>query len=244
MKAALVFGILFAGFLFSTSAAEIEVTDMKGRSMTVEVMSYTESSGNVRIKRNDGQFFNVKLDIFDAASQEKIVANAPKAKAELLIRVSVGKRRKQQGTSSYMKDQTISASFTVENDSRDVDFPKGEATLFLIGRQTRRYSEDSADYGKVLSKQKFPVEVKAGEETELEALPIVTSYDSDRDSTNIGGFEYYGYLLVLKDEDGEVHTVETSIGNLKKDVEENPSMGMKLAEIAEGSLVEKNLKER
>ena len=231
-------------FIAPCLSAEVEVTDLQGRSMIVEVVSYTESSGNVRIKREDGKFFNVKLDIFDAASQEAIVSNAPKARAELLIRVSVGKRRKQQGTSSYMKDQTISASFPVENDSRDVDFAGGEATLFLIGRQTRRYSEDDADYGKVLSKQVFPIAIIAGEEVEVEAKSVVTSYDSDRDFTNVGGYEYYGYLLVLKDGDGEVHTVETSIGNLKKDVEEDPSMGLKLANIADGALVEKNLKER
>lgn len=244
MKAVLVFAGLSSLMLAFSPAGEIEVTDIKGRKMTVEVISYTESSGNVRIKRADGQFFNVKLDIFAPASQDEIVANAPKAKAELVIKVSVGKRRKQQGDSSFMKDQTISASFTVENDSRDIDFPEGEATLFLIGRQTRRYSEDSADYGKVLSKQKFPVVVKAGEETKLEARSIVTSYDSDRDYTNVGGFEYYGYLLVLKDADGEVHTVETSLGQLKKDVEEDPSMGIKLAAIGEGALVQKNLKAR
>ncbi len=232
-------------FLLPISAAEIEVTDVQGRSMNVEVMSYTQSSGNVRIKRiEDGQFFNVKLDVFDATSQEAIVANAPKAKAELVIKVSVGKRRKDQAGSSYMKDQTISASFTVENDSRDIDFPEGEATLFLIGRQTRRYSEDDADYGKVLSKQKFQVAVNPGEEKEFEAQQIVTSYDSDRDFTNVGGFEYYGYLLVLKDSDGLVHTVETSIGSLKKDVEEDPTMGEKLSQLAKDSLVEKNLKAR
>jgi len=240
-------GVVIPCLLWSSlvSAAEIAVTDVKGRSMNVEVISYTESSGNVRIKRvEDGQFFNVKLDVFDTASQQAIVENAPKAKADLLIKVSVGKRRKDQPNSSYMKDQTITASFTVENESRDVDFGEGEATLFIIGRQTRRYSEDNADYGKILSKQTFRVSAKANEESEYEATPVVTSYDSDRDVSNVGGFEYHGYMLILKDGDGVVHTVETSIGLLKKDVEEDPSMGAKLAQLAEGALVEKNLKER
>lgn len=229
---------------FFGSAAVIKVTDVKGRSMEVEVIAYTQSSGNVRIKRTDGQFFNVKLDVFDTPSQEAIIANAPKARADLLVKVSVGKRRSQQGDSSYMKDQTITASFKVENDSRDVDFPGGKGTLFLIGRQTRRYSEDDADYGKVLGKESFAIALNAGEEAEFEAKPIVTSYDSDRDYTNVGGFEYYGYLLVVEDDEGNVHTVETSIGNLKTDVEENPNLGKTLLGLSKDSLVEKNLKER
>lgn len=244
MKKAVLLGFFTVLILGVSSATEVEVTDVKGRSMVVEVISYTGSNGKVRIKRSDGQIFDVSLDIFDSASQKVIVENAPKARADLLIRVSVGKRRKAQGDSAYMVDQTVTASFTVENESREIDFSGGEAILFLIGRQTRRYSEDAADYGKVLSKQTFMIAVAAGEETEIEAKPIVTSYDSDRDFTNVGGFEYYGYLLVLKDDEREVHTVETSIGALKKDVEEDPSMGVKLAELANGALVEKNLKAR
>jgi len=239
---------LLVGLLLSLSgisglAAPI-VTDSQGRSMDVEVIAYNQSSGNLKIKRSDGQQFNVKIGMFDVASQQLIAENAPKLKADLDIKVSVGKRRSRQGDSSYMKDQTISASVAVENESRDIDFPEGNGTLLLIARQTKRYSEDGADYGKVLSKQKFNIAAKSGEATSVEAKPIVTSYDSDRDSTNVGGWEYYGYAFILVDADGEIYTVETSIGNLKKDVEENPVIGKELLALGEGSLVEKNLATR
>ncbi|MEM9281007.1 MAG: hypothetical protein AAGA96_04210 [Verrucomicrobiota bacterium] len=226
------------------AAAVIEVTDAQGRSMTVEVLSYTASSGNVKIKRTDGQQFQVKLDIFDAASQKKIIENAPVERAKMLIRVSVGKRRSRQGDSSYMKDQTISASITVENDSRDIDFRAGKGTLFLIARQTKRYSDRDADYGKVLSKEEYQVTVDAGEEFTYEAKPVVTSYDSDRDSTNIGGWEYYGYLFLLQNEDGSVHSAETSIGNLETEIESSPAVAKKLLKLAKEELVEKNLEKR
>lgn len=213
--------------------------------MKVEVLGYNPSSGNLKIERvEDGQHFNVKIGMFDAPSQKRIVDNAPKLKADLEIKVSVGKRRSRQGVSSYMKDQTISASVAVNNESRDIDFPAGEGTLLLIARQTRRYAEDEEDYGKVLSKQQFNIEAKAGAQTSVEAKPIVTSYDSDRDSSNVGGWEYYGYAFILVDSDGDIHTVDTSIGNLKKDVEENPVIGKELLNLAEGSLVEKDLAAR
>ncbi len=212
--------------------------------MEVEVLGYTSSSGNVKIQRVDGQQFQVKLGLFDSASQQKIIDNTPQERAKILIRVSVGKRRSRQGDSSYMKDQTISATTTIENESRDIDFSKGKGTLFLIARQTRRYSEDDADYGKVLSKQEFNVSIDASEEFSYEAKSIVTSYDSDRDSSNVGGWEYYGYLFVLENDDGSVHTVETSLGSLKTEVEASPGTGKKLLKLSEGDLVEKNLAKR
>lgn len=239
--ACLVLTILISGVV---RAGLISVSDTQGRSMEVEILAYTESSGNLKIKRSDGQVFNVKIDVFDTESQAKIKANAPKAKADLVIRVSVGKRRSRQGDSSYMKDQTISASVAIENDSRDIDFKGGKGTLFLIARQTKRYADDAADYGKVLGKESFPVSALPGDSFEYEAQPIVTSYDSDRDSSNIGGWEYYGYLFILQDEDGEIHSVDTSIGNLKKEVETYPATAKKLLGLSKEQLVEKDLSRR
>ncbi|MCG8598586.1 MAG: hypothetical protein MI807_00390 [Verrucomicrobiales bacterium] len=225
-------------------AGTIRVTDTKGRSMDVEVISHIPNTGMTKIKRTDGQVFNVNINLFDAESQKSIVANAPEPQAELEVSVSVGKRRKRQGDSSYMKDQTITATVTVENDSRDIDFTDGNGTLFLIARQTRRYAEDGADYGKVLSKQVFRITTKADEETKYEAKPVVTSYDSDRDSTNVGGWEYYGYLFILEDSNKEIKEVVTSIGNLKKDVEGDSALAKKLLNLSQESIVEKNLEKR
>ena len=71
--------------------------------MDVEVMSFTKSSGNVRIKRKDGTIFNVKISLFDEESQKKIAQAAPVAFPELDIDISVGKRRQKQSDSVYMK---------------------------------------------------------------------------------------------------------------------------------------------
>lgn len=231
--------------LFTLSAdASIKVTDSQGRSMEVDVLHYNRSSGNVKIKKADGQIFAVKISIFDAESQKRIEEAAQKARAKLLIDVSVGKRRSRQGNSSYMKDQTISASVNIENQSRDIDFSQGKGTIFLVAQQTKRYSEKNADYGKVLSKQSFTPAMLAGESIKFEAKPIITSYDSDRDSTNVGGWEYYGYISLLEDSDGEFHSIETSIALLEREIDDAPNMGKELLKLQEGSLVEKNLTRR
>lgn len=225
--------------------AEIEVTDLKGRKMKVDVLAYTESSGNTRIKRvSDGAVFNVKISIFDKDSQLKIAQAAPKAKAKLVSKVSVGRRRERLGSSSYMKKQTITAKVTIENDSRDIDFPKGKGTVLLVARQTRRYSDNDADYGKILHKEQFSAALKAGETFKFECKPVITEYDSDRDSSNIGGWEYFGWMLVVEESDGTIHSVETSIGNLKKETEEDPQIGEIFKNLKVDQLVEKNLSKK
>lgn len=225
--------------------AAIEVQDLNGRKMSVDVLSYTASSGNVRIKRlPDGTMFNVKLNLFDPASQKKIIEVAPKAKPRLLARVSAGKRRERLGDSSYMKKQTITATATIENDSRDIDFVGGKGTILLVARQTERYANRDADYGKILQKETFTATINPGKVFKFECKPVVTEYDSDRDSSNIGGWEYYGWVLVMQDKDGDIVAVETSIGNLKKEVEQDPVIGRLFLELSEGKIVEKNLSKK
>ena len=225
--------------------AEIEVRDVKGRSMKIDVLSYTASSGNVRIKRSsDGAIFNTKMNAFDAASQEKIKQAAPVVKAKLLSKVSVGRRRKNVKGSSYMERQTITAKATVENESRDTDFVDGKGTILLVAREMGRYSNKNDDYGKILHKENFSLTVNPGKEFKFECKPVVTEYDSDRDSSNIGGWEYYGWVIILQGKDGSVHSVETSIGNLKKEVQEDPRIGEAFLALNKGKLVEKNLSAR
>ena len=224
--------------------AGLEVSDAKGRTMEIELLSYLPKTGMVKFERGDGQIFEVNVDIFDASSQELIVEKAPRPRADITVRVSVGKRNKRQGGSSYMKDQTITATVSLENDSLDIDFKEGKGTLFIIVRQTKRFANREEDYGKVLSKQEFDVTVAAGDERKLEAEPCFTSYDSDRDSTNIGGWAYYGSLFILKDKDGTIHTVDTSIGNLKSDVENDDALAGTLLGLREGDIVEKSLEKR
>ncbi len=210
--------------------------------MSVEVLSYTASSGNARIQRtSDKAIFNVKISMFDSASQEKITKAAPKATAKLLAKLSAGRRRENLGSSSYMEKQTITAKATVENQSRDIDFVKGKGTILLVARQTKRFSDSDADYGKVLLKESFDISLNPGKVVNFECKPVETTYDSDKDSTNIGGWEYYGWLMVIQEENGDIHSIETSIGNLKKETDQNPQIGKEFLKLNVESVVEKNL---
>ncbi len=191
----------------------IEVHNTAGQSMTVEVLAHTESSGNVRINRlPDGQIFNLKITMFDEASQKAIAEAAPALKPRLRVDVSVGRRRAREGDSSYRKTQDITVTVKVRNDSRDIDLATTRFTVLLVGRNMLRYSDDNADTAKVLAKEEFTKDLAAGKELEYECAPVTTSYDSDRDSSNIGGWEYDGYLLVLQDETGRVIDAYSNVG--------------------------------
>ncbi len=228
------FTLLLLQFAALTSSLAISVKDNKGRVMNVEVMSYTKSSGNVRIKRDDGNIFNIKISLFDKESQKKIEAAAPAAFPKLNINISVGKRRQKQARSTYMKSNLVTISAKIKNISRDVDMAKCRFTIFLIGRNSKRYADRSMDWSKILSIQKFDTALTAGKEYSHELDPIATAYDSDKDSTNVGGWDFDGYLHVIQDPDGQIIMGKSSIGPLKTSAVNNPQLLKQALEFKQG----------
>lgn len=213
--AVLISGVFLLIGRMPADAEQIVVSNPKGQSMTVEVLSYTTSSGNVQVKRDDGQVINTKLSVFDKESQEKIIANAPVELADLDLDVSIGRKRERQSTSSYMKNQTITAKVKVTNKSRDIDLPDTKFTVLLVGRNSRRYADRDQDWYKVLSNQTFSTKLPAGKFSEHEMKSVRTEYDSDKDDTNLGGWEFEGYLLVAQDADGKVIATKTTLGDVR-----------------------------
>jgi len=199
--------------LFTVSSNPVAVRSPNGQSMEVEVQAYTKSSGNVRIRRlTDGQVFNTKLEAFDGPSQAAIVAAAPVEIPPLRIDVTVGRRRKQQGNSSYMKEQDVTCTVKIRNEARDIDLPPSRFTILLIGRTTLRHRDRSSDYCRILAKETFDKAIPAGRDAEYQCQTITTSFDSDRDFTNLGGWEFDGYLIVVQDEQGKILDAKSSIG--------------------------------
>lgn len=225
-------------------AAPIDVANKAGQSMTVEVLSYTASSGNVRIQRADGQIFNTKLDVFDAASQEKIIANAPKAVAKFEMDVSVGKKRKDQGSSTYMENMTITTSAKISNVTRDTDLGETNFTILLVARNSRRYANRSEDWYKILSVQKFSTQLVAGKSSEHELKSVETSYDSDKDSSNVGGWEFEGYLLVAQDPSGKILATKTTLGTVLTTTLKEEKLILDALKLGEGMETEHDLKPR
>ena len=225
-------------------AEEIEVSSTSGQSMTVEVLGYTASSGNVQIKRSDGQIFNTKISVFDDESQKKIIANAPKEMAKLDIDVSIGRKRERQGGSFYMKNMTVSTSVKVSNQSRDIDLAKTDFTILLVGRNSRRYANRDEDWYKILSVQKFSTELAAGKSSEFELNSFKTAYDSDKDSSNVGGWEFEGYLLVGLDAEGKIVATKTTLGEVGTVTLKEDERTLAALKLSEGTETEHDLSPR
>lgn len=229
-------------FIAPGIGSAIEVKNKKGQAMDVEVLSYTESSGNLKIKRNpDGAVFNLKIGIFDKPSQEAIRKAAPKVFPALDIKVSTGKRRERLGDSSYMKKQTVTAGVKVKNDTRDIDLEECTFTILLIARNMKRYDERDVDGAKILSKQSFKKSIPAGQLIEYEFKGLETTYDSDRDNSNIGGWEFDGYLFAVQDGKGEIVDAKSSIGHIQASVLEDPVAIKDALKLKEGDTATRNL---
>lgn len=216
-------------------AEQIEVSNAAGQKMTVEVLQYTASSGNVRVQRDDGQILNTKLSLFDKESQAKIIDNAPAAVADLELDLSIGRKREKQSGSFYMKNLTITASAKVANKSRDIDLPETKFTVLLMGRNSRRYANREEDWLKVLSKQTFSTKLAAGKASEHELKSVKTEYDSDKDSSNVGGWEFEGYLMVGQDADGKVIAIKTTLGEAKTLTIKSDKLLLAALALAEGT---------
>lgn len=216
-------------------AAPIEVSNTSGQKMSVEVLAYTASSGNVRVKRSDGQIFNTKIDVFDLASRERIIANAPVEVPKFDMDVSVGKKRKDQANSTFMENMTISTSVTITNQSRDIDLGETKLTILFVARNSRRYADRSQDWYKILSVQRFSTQLDAGKSSRHELQPIETSYDSDKDKSNLGGWEFEGYLLVAADAAGKIIATKTSLGQVSTTTVKDEKLLQEALKLREGT---------
>jgi hypothetical protein len=113
-----------------------------------------------------------------------------------------------------MQNMTITTSVKVENKSRDIDLDQTNCTIVLVGRNSKRYADRALDWYKVLSVQKFSTQLVAGKSSKHELKSVETSYDQDKDSSNLGGWEFEGYLLVAQDKDGNIIATKTTLGEV------------------------------
>ncbi len=196
----------------------LTVNDTKGRALEIELMSVVGQ--DVRFKRVDNaKEFTVPLTRFDEASQGKIkeqAATLPAVLPPFDIDVVIGKRH-DKGSSYYLVDQKISVTVMLKNKSNDVALPDLKGRIVFVGRDQR--TEDDFI---VLSAQEFKVGLKPTEKSESELESFVTIYDGDQKGRgNVGGYQYYGYLLVFLNEKNEIVYDYTTSGPIRKLVSGN-----------------------
>lgn len=235
--------VLFITFAAAATAAPVivTITSSKGKSMTVRLMGKQGDKYLIR-RTSDGKEFAIPPGILDEASQKLLMEKAKTMKEiypPLEADVSIGKRRKPRGSSSYMKAMEITGKVTLTNGDNSVPCPPCSARLIFIG-QNQKYESRY----KVLSSQQFDI-TPTDKGEDFTTLPFVTVYDSDnKGDGNSGGYKYYGYLLVVQDRDDNVILTKTLSGRISKAMEMNVSLAKNMLAYKEGQILDESMEKR
>lgn len=212
--------------------APLSVTDLKGRSIEIDIVSLAGDSITFR-RPGSPKEFTLPVAQFDAASQELIrkqAAALPAPPPKLSVDVVIGKRRTDKSDSYYMKRQEVTCTVKLTNLSNTNEVPSLQGKIVFIGQNTRTPSNFS-----VLSSQSFEAEMKTGETVTRQTETFSTSYDSDnKGAGNIGGYQYFGYVLALTDAAGTIVFNQTTTGSFRKALENKPELLKKVIDYQKG----------
>jgi len=194
-------------------ATSMTVTDLKGRSIAIELISMADNSVTFR-RLGDPKEFTLPVGNFDQTSQDLIrkqAAALPAVMPKIQPDVVIGKRRQEANGSSYMVKQEITGTVKLTNLSTSASVPAITGKIVFIGQNT-----STPGLFSVLSSQSFQASMKPGETFTKETDAFFTSYDGDnKGSGNVGGYQYFGYILALMDDTGNVILSLTTTGSFR-----------------------------
>ena len=222
-----------------TSAEVMSVESKNGKTMVVSLVS--RQGEKIVIKRvKDGKEFTISPDSLSEKSKKMVLSKMKTLKVAyppLEAAVTIGKRRKPDNGSSYMKEMTITSKVTLSNQDRKVPCPACTMNIIFIGQDQR-----DTDKLEVLSNQKFKV-TPTPEGSLIVGAPFITSYDSDnKGDGNIGGYKYVGYLVVVSSSDNKVIYTKTTSPLVKKALEMNVSAAASIKSYPKSTRLDKNMK--
>lgn len=223
---------LFAWFALATAAFcgdPLTVTDQKGRSIEIELVSVANDTVTFTRKGNPKEF-TMPVGQLDQKSQELVRTAAadlptvtPKPAAPGLPKIQadvvIGKRRKKED-SYYKVKQEVTGTVKIANLSTTVTTPAMSGKLIYVAQNTRTPSIFC-----ILSSQNFEATVKPGETFTKDMETFTTIYDSDnKGSGNVGGYQYFGYVLALLDDTGAVVLSQTTTGSFRMALADKPEL--------------------
>ena len=220
-------------------ADSISVTDLKGRTITIELTSLANDSVTFR-RQGDPKEFTQPVANFDQASRELIRKQAaliPVALPKIRPEVIINKRRQDVAGSSYRVKQHITGTLKLTNLSATTSVPAATGKIIFVGQNTR-----TPGLFKILSSQSFEVILKPGATFIKEAEPFSTIYDSDnKGSGNVGGYQYCGYFFALIDASGTVILDLTTTGSFRVALANKPEVVKKVVALPENTTLNDKL---
>jgi hypothetical protein len=223
----------------SSFAETTTITDLKGRSLKVELVKLEGSQLSFK-KAGKSTIMSVSLEKLSKASAESVRKKMSEIQADaaknppLEVKVVIKKNDRRMGDSSYMKRMAIEATVGLQNKNLNIDAEECICTSIIIGEDQK-----VRDKYKVLGKQQFKL-TPDHKMAEFTTKPVYTEYDSDNQGYgNIGGYKYDGYILIVQNSDKDVIEHKTNISRLKNDFSEEHSK--KLIKIKEGAMLDRDM---
>lgn len=220
------------------SAIPISVTDQKGRTIEIQLISLAGDKVTFS-RKGDAKEFTMPITNFADTSQDLIRKQAallPAVLPKIESDVVVGKRRRKDD-SFYMVRQEITSTVKLANLDKNAAVPPVEVTLIFLGQNRR-----TPDILTILSKQSFEASIEPGQTFSKEMRSFITAYDSDNKGFgNIGGFQYYGYILAIVGPDGKISSYTTSSSTVRQQLEEKQHLLEELLEYKQGKMLTEKL---
>ncbi|MGJ8641637.1 MAG: hypothetical protein ACSHYA_19755 [Opitutaceae bacterium] len=180
---------------------------------TIEATVIEASATSVTIQRRDGrEFKDVPLERFSAKdrryvrewrkAQEKAILDA-NLQFDSRVKVTVQKGEDDDKNDYGDIDDRVvqfEPGIVADNDEKELTFRNVKGTLVMIGRGVIE-----RDSYVILNKQDFTIDFIPRERTRWQGNRFQCRYDPD-----YGGFEYAGYLVVLRDKQGNPAIIKGS----------------------------------
>ncbi len=219
----------------------ITVTDQIGRSIEIEVVSVAGDAVTFT-RAGTPKKFTLPIGNFDEASQTLIRGQKPAVAAaadspKIVADVVIGKRRKDQADSYYMEKQEITCTIKLTNGNKNEAAPPVTTKIVFIGQESR-----TPEIFSVLSSQSLEFTLPPGKTVAQDAKVFYTTYDSDnKGAGNIGGFQYYGYVLAIVDKGGKVISSQTTAGAFRTALEAKEGLIDRVIGYSQGTRVNSKL---
>ena len=125
---------------------------------------------------------------------------APVKFPPLNVQVMVATKQRNVATSDYEKTMTIEPKMTIEGRSHMGAIPALDATLVIVTMDTRAKYKAGNDAFKVHAAQTVPLaEAKDGTKRPVDFESSTVTYDTARDSSNMGGAVYKYFVSGVVD---------------------------------------------
>ncbi len=230
--------VLLLGAFAAGANAGVTLTDTRGREATVELTSVDGERIEFLLNGRPGK---MRLDELEPDSRDRAIAAAKAAgiyesHPPMTVQVGVGQSRRNDDTTWYRKTIDLRPRLTVDGVNRQVPIPAMEATMVLIVMDTRKKYVERVEELEVLSSETIEIPAAGnGKRRTFDFSSETVSFDTARDTSNVGGTDYKYFIFALRDpETKRILNFQTNCMKLEKWVAAQPDQRKEFLELSDG----------